>query len=213
MIILPRQARDEHRESAQKKCRFPSVTGTGGMDGMRTCSVQHYFTFRMGRPLSLNLTAICTNVERGAGTSANLLSLAHLFPALGNGPAYFARRLLNTPNASSIVGGFDEAVVALLRWSSNGSAADLDALPHRCETQIDKTPFFVRSRDRWFAKTGSGQAQRKLKQKVRFTQGVLPREAGRRGALGLGQQRLVPGSEGGRQRDDASGPGPRELCL
>jgi hypothetical protein len=61
--------------------------------------------------------------------------LAHLFPALGNGPAYFARRLLNTPNASSIVGGFDEAVVALLRWSSNGSAADLDALPHRCETQ------------------------------------------------------------------------------
>ena len=143
MIILPRQARDEHRESAQKKCRFPSVTGTGGMDGMRTCSVQHYFTFRMGRPLSLNLTAICTNVERGAGTSANLLSLAHLFPALGNGPAYFARRLLNTPNASSIVGGFDEAVVALLRWSSNGSAADLDALPHRCETHSIRRPFCV----------------------------------------------------------------------
>jgi hypothetical protein len=141
------------------------------MDGMRICSVQHYFTFRMGRPLSLNLPAICTKVERGAGTSANLLSLAHLFPALGNGPAYFARRLLNTPNASSIVGGFDEAVVALLRWSSNGSAADLDALPHRCKTHSIKRPFCAIER-RWFAKTGSGQAQRRLKTKSSFDAGL-----------------------------------------
>ena len=74
------------------------VTGTGGMDGMRT--------------------------------SANLLSLTHLFPALGDGPAFFARRLLNTPN-SSVTGGFDEAVVALLRWTSKGSEADLSALPHK----------------------------------------------------------------------------------
>jgi len=27
-IILPRQARDEHRESTQKKCRFPSLQAT-----------------------------------------------------------------------------------------------------------------------------------------------------------------------------------------
>ena len=27
VIILPRQARDKHRESTQKKCRFPSVVG------------------------------------------------------------------------------------------------------------------------------------------------------------------------------------------
>jgi hypothetical protein len=74
------------------------VTGTDGMDGMRT--------------------------------SANLLSLTHLFPSLGNGPAYFARRLLNTPN-SSTTGGFDEAVVALLRWTSKGSIAGLHALPHK----------------------------------------------------------------------------------
>ena len=72
------------------------VTGSGGMDGMRT--------------------------------SANLLSLTQLFPALGNGPAYFARRVLNTPN-SSVTGAFDEAVVALLRWSSAGSESDLASLP------------------------------------------------------------------------------------
>ena len=62
-------------------------------------------------------------------TSANLLSLTHLFPTLGGGPAYFARQLLTTPNAS-VTGGFDEAVVALLRWTPTGSAASLAALPH-----------------------------------------------------------------------------------
>jgi hypothetical protein len=66
----------------------------------------------------------------GMRTSANLLSLTHLFPSLGNGPAYFARRLLGTPSPST-TGGFDEAVVALLRWTSKGSMADLAALPHR----------------------------------------------------------------------------------
>lgn len=77
-----------------------------------------------------------TNEVNGTGgmdgmrTSANLLSLTHIFPAIGNGPAYFARRLLATP-APSVTGGFDEAVVALLRWTRDGSAADLAALPHQ----------------------------------------------------------------------------------
>lgn len=66
----------------------------------------------------------------GMRTSANLLSLARLFPALGASPSFFARTLLHTPRANT-TGGFDEAVVALLRWSTNGSQGDLAALPHQ----------------------------------------------------------------------------------
>jgi hypothetical protein len=90
-----------------------------------------------------------TNEVNGTGgmdgmrTSANLLSLTHIFPAIGNGPAYFARRLLATP-APSVTGGFDEAVVALLRWTSDGSAADLAALPHQA-VYLDKQVAVARS--------------------------------------------------------------------
>ena len=78
--------------------------------------------------------------ENGCRAPSVILSLRHLFPAapppLRRAAAFVARSLLSTPStagatgdADSGVGAFDEAVVALLRWSSEGSQVDMATLP------------------------------------------------------------------------------------